>query len=248
MKMKPFGSFGLEERFGARVPFGRRSLPDNGPGLAAGTGHLSGMVCQACSGGRAGRLAVRLTGRETMAMQTKKRGWRHVAMAGAAALGMAGLPGAAGADDDTARIKQGYAIAPVKLNVGNRNRALIGLGSYIVNGVGGCNDCHTNPPYAPGGDPFQGQPTKVNTKGYLAGGNQFGPFTSPNLTPYKNGRPAGLSYSAFRQAMRTGHDPDGGGILQVMPWPVYKNMIERDLLAIYVYLHSIPAIKPSSGK
>ncbi len=182
-----------------------------------------------------------------MAMQTKSRGWRHVAMAGIVALGAAAFAGPAGADDDSARIRQGYKIAPVKLNLGNRNRALIGLGSYIVNAQGGCNDCHTSPPYAEGGDPFQGQPTRINTKGYLAGGVKFGPITSANITPYKNGRPAGLTYREFRRAIRTGHEPGENGILQVMPWPVYKNMIERDLLAIYVYLHSIPAIQPKGG-
>jgi hypothetical protein len=183
-----------------------------------------------------------------MATQKTTWGFRKVALACAVAIGAASFAGPAGADDDSARIRQGYAIAPVKLNFGNRNRALIGLGSYIVNAQGGCNDCHTNPPYAQGGDPFQGQPTRINTKGYLAGGVKFGPITSANITPYKNGRPAGLTFREFRRVMRTGHEPGEKDILQVMPWPIYKNMIERDLLAIYVYLHSIPAIQPGTGE
>ncbi|WP_159712897.1 cytochrome C [Geminicoccus flavidas] len=182
-----------------------------------------------------------------MAMKRTILGWRSVVMAGALALGAAALPGAAGAGDDSARIRQGYKIAPVKLTIGNRNRALVGLGSYIVNAQGGCNDCHTNPPFAEGGDPFKGQKTRINTKGYLAGGVPFGPVTSRNITPYKNSRPAGLTFREFRRVMRTGHSPNKRGILQVMPWPVYGNMNERDLVAIYVYLRSIPAIRPKSG-
>ena len=56
----------------------------------------------------------------------------------------------------------------------------MGLGSYIVNAQGGCNDCHTCPSYTPGHNPFpppfgvsgDGQ---VNPVGYLAGGVDFGP-------------------------------------------------------------------------
>ena len=61
-------------------------------------------------------------------------------------------------DTEASRIQKGYQIAPVPLRLRGRDRALVGLGSYIVNAQGGCNDCHTNPPYAEGGDPFLGQP------------------------------------------------------------------------------------------
>ena len=46
-----------------------------------------------------------------------------------------------------ARIARGFEIAPVPLNLNGLDRQLVGLGSYIVNGQGGCNDCHTNPPF-----------------------------------------------------------------------------------------------------
>src|ERR1051326_8243225 len=52
---------------------------------------------------------------------------------------------------DESKIQQGFALAPVPLDLRGKNRALVGLGSYIVN-TGGCNDCHTVPPYAPGND------------------------------------------------------------------------------------------------
>ena len=126
------------------------------------------------------------------------------------------------------------------------NPALVGLGSYIVNAQGGCNDCHTAPPYAEGGDPFFGQPEMVNVEGYLAGGVPFGPFTSRNLTPRSNGRPAGLTREQFIQVMRTGVDlknrhPEISPLLQVMPWPVYRKMSDRELEAIYEYLRAIPS-------
>jgi hypothetical protein len=61
---------------------------------------------------------------------------------------------------DDSKIQQGFAIAPVPLDLRGKNRALVGLGSYIVN-TGGCNDCHTTPSYAPGHDPYLGQPAQV---------------------------------------------------------------------------------------
>lgn len=147
------------------------------------------------------------------------------------------------AADDASRIKRGFEINPVKLDMKGKNPALVGLGSYIVNS-GGCNDCHTNPPYAAGGDPFQGQPEQINTDGFLAGGQHFGPFVSANLTPDALGRPAGLTRDEFKTLLRTGHDPDAppGQLLQVMPWPPFGKKTDQDLNAIYEYLSAIPSI------
>ncbi len=151
------------------------------------------------------------------------------------------------ADSEAARVFRGYQIAPVHLNLKGRDRTLVGLGSYIVNAQAGCNDCHTNPPYAPGGNPFEGEPKQINVDGYLAGGTVFpspeGPVTSANITPDENGYPAGLTFQEYKQLIRTGHDPDEPGeILQVMPWPIFKEMNDRDIKAIYEYLSSIPHI------
>jgi hypothetical protein len=146
---------------------------------------------------------------------------------------------------DGGRILKGFQIAPVPLNLQGKNRALVGLGSYIVNAQGGCNDCHTAPPYQTGGDPYQGQAEVINTAHYLAGGTPFGSVTSRNITPDSTGRPAGLTREEFIQVMRTGRDPDqSDSILQVMPWPVYGKMTDRDLAAIYEYLRAIPHADP----
>ncbi len=151
--------------------------------------------------------------------------------------------------NDPLEVEIGLRISPVTLTYPPAQRALVGLGSYIVNGQGGCNDCHTNPPFVEGGDPFLGQPTQVNAEHYLAGGVPFGPFTSRNLTPRANGRPAGLTYAQFRTVMRSGLDvkrlhPEVSPLLQVMPWPVYRYMRDADLLAIYAYLSAIPPATP----
>ncbi len=147
------------------------------------------------------------------------------------------------------RVDRGLAIAPVPLNYEHKDKYLVGLGSYLVNSVASCAECHTNPPYAPGGNPYLGQKKKINTVNYLAGGQAFGPFLSRNLTPEKNGLPAGLTYNQFVTVMRTGIDldhahPQFGPYLQVMPWPVFQTLTDNDLRAIYTYLKAVPPAKP----
>jgi len=148
------------------------------------------------------------------------------------------------------RIQRGFELAPVSLNMKGLNPALVGLGSYIVNAQSGCNDCHTNPPTAEGGNPYLGQPEKINTAGYLAGGTTFppSPFVSRNLTPRApNGLPAGLTFEQFLAVMRHGTDfknrhPQISPLLQIMPWPVFANMSDRELQGIYEYLRAIPCV------
>jgi hypothetical protein len=132
-------------------------------------------------------------------------------------------------DDDTdSRIKIGFQIAPVPLNLDGRDRDMVGLGSYLVNAIGDCNGCHTSggPPnfnYAPGGNPYFNQPLVVDPTVYLSGGQNFGQVGTPtgpngyagpfmisrNLTPDKNGRPeGGHTRSEFRQIMKHGKDFD----------------------------------------
>lgn len=151
---------------------------------------------------------------------------------------------------DESRIKRGYEIAPVPLNLAGRNRALVGLGSYIVNAQAGCNDCHTWPNYAPNGNPYLGQPKMVNVEHYLAGGRPFGPFRSRNITPDPGSTMTEEErYQEFVSIMRTGLDPDFahpnfGPLLQVMPWSVYQDMTDHDLRAIFEYLQAIPHAEP----
>lgn len=138
-------------------------------------------------------------------------------------------------------IRKGFKIAPVKLNLKNKNRDLVGLGSYLVNSVGDCNGCHTNPSFEEGGNPFNGEAEKVNVAAYLAGGQTFGPFISRNITPDATGKPAGLTYAQFLRAIRTGQDPkDTTRLLQVMPWPAQRKMTDRQIRAMYEYLRAIP--------
>ena len=157
-----------------------------------------------------------------------------------------------GPGNDEAKVRNGLAIAPVPLDLHGKNLALVGLGSYIVNAQADCGGCHSNPLYAPGGDPHLGQPAEINQDTYLAGGGDlFGPFVPRNLTPNASGEPAGLSLDEFIETMRTGRDlknrpphvpTDDNDLLQVMPWPIFSKMSDKELKAIYEYLSAIPCL------
>jgi hypothetical protein len=155
-----------------------------------------------------------------------------------------------GDDGDESPTRQGFDISPFPLDRHGKNRALVGLGSYYVNAVSECVDCHTNfPQYLPGGNPFLGQPEQMNLDNYLRGGRPFPapdptgvehPIVSRSLRP-ENGLPAGLTLEQFLDVMRNGTDYDHAGrLLQVMPWPTFQNVTDRDLRAIYVYLSVLP--------
>src|SRR6185312_4209277 len=160
--------------------------------------------------------------------------------------------------------QQGKKIAPVPLNVERKNAQRVYLGSYLVNGQGGCNSCHTCPsfrgidPHTVGGGGLgpPDAPGPVNAPNYLAGGTPFPgrgkPFqgttlTSSNLTPDSSGRPGGMTFEDFQNAMVNGEvSSKPGHILLVMPWPVFRHLYQNDLRAIYEYLKAIPAAQPGS--
>ena len=159
-------------------------------------------------------------------------------------------------NDHESRVERGFEIAPVTLNLEGKDRELVGLGSYLVNAVAGCNHCHDEGPqtqFLPGGNPYFGEPTRINPATYLGGGRDFGPLlptpgsphiVSRNLTPDKTGLPVGgRPFSEFLQTARTGVDldhihppcsstvtdnclppPFDGNLLQIMPWPTHTNM------------------------
>jgi hypothetical protein len=150
-------------------------------------------------------------------------------------------------NNDDSKIQIGFAIAPVPLNLEGKNRALVGLGSYLVNAAGDCNACHNAGPgnnqFLPGGNPYFGQhPKKINTATYLGGGRDFGPLVpggsahiiTRNLTPDKTGLPeGGHTFAEFVQIMRTGVDMDhlhptcvGAINLGCVPAPFDGNLLQ----------------------
>jgi hypothetical protein len=160
------------------------------------------------------------------------------------ATGMTGPPGMNGTNampsalSDTAR--QGLAISPAAITIPATATAddieKIGNGSYLVNAVNSCADCHT----APGGM-------------FLSGGLQFpldgaGHFAfARNLTP-DAATGMKLTEDQFIEAMQTGKDfTNMGQALAGMPFYAFRWMSTPDLQSIYAYLKAIPAVSNAVG-
>lgn len=159
--------------------------------------------------------------------------------AGASAEGGAGDSGGLSTTVLSEQATTGFAVAPVPLSLSGLTAAqleTVGVGSYLVNTLSLCGDCHTAPP----------------TGQYLAGNFTYplgGGFTvvSRNLTP----DPAtGLKDTAaqYIQAERNGTDVlNTAEALIVHPWQYHRWMATDDLNAIYAYLRVIPPVSNAVG-
>lgn len=114
-------------------------------------------------------------------------------------------------------------------------------GRYLVEGVLGCLDCHSerdwNQPGAPsieskkgGGAPFPDGPGKL---------------FAPNITPDKETGAGQWTDDMLARAIREGISHDGRALFPIMPYQNYRRMSDEDLAAVIVYLRSIPAVRNS---
>jgi mono/diheme cytochrome c family protein len=136
-------------------------------------------------------------------------------------------------------------------------------GEYIVK-TSACHDCHTpakmgaNGPEPDMSRMLSGHPETIKVSkppslenGWMAATTTtFTAWTGPwgisyaaNLTP----DPSGLSAwdeGMFIRAIREGkHMGTSRPILPPMPWPVYRNLTDDDLKAVFAYLKTIPPVK-----
>jgi hypothetical protein len=136
-------------------------------------------------------------------------------------------------------------------------------GKYLVN-TSACHDCHTPAKMGPNGpEPDMTRmlsghpegmvitkPPKLDNLWMFAGSASFTAWVGPwgisytaNLTPDENTGIGIWTEDMFLRAIREGkHMATARPILPPMPWPVYRNMTDDDLKAIFAYLKSIPPI------
>jgi mono/diheme cytochrome c family protein len=140
---------------------------------------------------------------------------------------------------------------------------VVARGEYLVSTLG-CHDCHT--PWTLGKDGpapdmsrmLSGHPESltVTEKPSLEGpwvwagtGTNtgfYGPWGvsyAANLTPDVSGLQI-WTEDMFIRAIRTGkHMGQSRPIAPPMPWPVYRNLTDEDLAAVYAYLRTIPPVR-----
>ena len=143
--------------------------------------------------------------------------------------------------------------------------ALVERGRYLVS-VLACHDCHTPLVPGPDGRPapdmsrmLSGHPASlemppapalpegpwqvVASATLTAWNGPWGTSFAANLTPDPQTGLGDWSWENFRDTIRTGrHMGRGRPVLPPMPIPVYRNLEDDDLRAVYAYLQSIPPI------
>src|SRR5262249_33644223 len=134
----------------------------------------------------------------------------------------------------------------------------IGRGSYLVNSLGKCNSCHTNPARtaaSPADSP-------INTAAYLAGGRVFAfggaaetslgvvRSMTKNLVGATNGfftEPT-ADFVTFAGIIQTGlhiDDPDPKPLAAPMPWQFFRNLTADDFVSMYTYLSHVQQGQPT---
>ncbi|CAM5481098.1 Nicotinate dehydrogenase subunit B [Eoetvoesiella caeni] len=124
-------------------------------------------------------------------------------------------------------------IAPVQLTRSSSYSAENIERGKALTALGNCMGCHTavdQTPFA-GGRPLE---------------TPFGTVFSTNLTPDAETGLGTWSFSAFQRAMREGISQDGRHLYPAFPYTAFAKTSDDDLLAIYAYLQTLPAVNVST--
>jgi mono/diheme cytochrome c family protein len=145
------------------------------------------------------------------------------------------------------------------------SKATVERGRYLVS-TSGCMDCHTplkmgaNGPEPDMSRMFSGHPEAlqmppapalppgpwlvVSSATNTAFSGPWGVSFAANLTPDPETGLGRWTVDDFKKTIRSGrHLGRGRDVLPPMPIPVYRNMNDRDLEAVFAYLQSVPAVR-----
>ena len=107
-------------------------------------------------------------------------------------------------------------------------------GAYLVDGPGGCGNCHT--PLGP-----QGPVMEMALGGRLVEDIPAFRAVAPNLTPAS--RISGWSDAELARAIREGLRPDGSLIGPPMPFAMYRGLSDDDVMSMVMYLRSVASVE-----
>ena len=114
-------------------------------------------------------------------------------------------------------------------------------GRYLVQGLLGCESCHTPSDWSQHGAP--------KMAGMELAGQDFtlpgvpGTLFAPNLTPDVETGAGRWSDDELSRAIREGIKHDGGTIFPLMPYSLYKNLSDEDVASVVVFLRSLPPVR-----
>lgn len=150
-----------------------------------------------------------------------KTGWRkHWQQATGVAVGVFAL--------SAAIVGWRAALPTVNFNPANYSADMLQRGQQLA-ALGNCAGCHT-------------AEEGVANAGGRAMHTPFGTVYATNLTPDVQTGLGGWSYQAFERAMRQGISRDGHALYPVFPFTSYAKTSDADMMALYAWLMSQPAV------
>jgi len=120
--------------------------------------------------------------------------------------------------------------------------ARLARGTYLVNSVTDCLDCHSEHDWSTHDAPI--------LPGTLASGQDMtmlkgfpGQVNAPNITPDPETGAGAWSDDQLARAIREGVGHDGRALFPMMPYPDFRGLSDEDLASIVVYLRSLPPVR-----
>ena len=119
-------------------------------------------------------------------------------------------------------------------------------GKYLVNGVVGCLDCHSDHDTT-----LEGAPAKPGREGAgtkLLSDPALGDVYTPNITPDKETGIGNWTDDQIARAIREGIGSGNRALFPIMPYLNFRHLSDEDLASVVVYIRSIPPIRNAVQK
>jgi hypothetical protein len=131
--------------------------------------------------------------------------------------------------------------------------ALLARGTYLVENVLLCNDCHSErdwtlysgpakPPYGAGRECMTRQTKTIGIRVSEGQGNFPGVLCIRNITPDPESGVGDWTDGEIIRAMREGVDHQGLGLFPIMPYFIYRSISDQDAEAIVAYMRMLEPI------
>lgn len=130
---------------------------------------------------------------------------------------------------------------------------LLARGTYLVENVLLCNDCHSErdwtlysgpakPPYGAGRECMTRQTQAIGIRVSEGEGNFPGILCIRNITPDSESGVGDWTDGEIIRAMREGVDHQGLGLFPIMPYFIYRSISDQDAEAIVAYMRTLEPI------
>jgi len=131
---------------------------------------------------------------------------------------------------------------------------LLARGTYLVEHVLLCNDCHSERdwgyyggpprlPYGAGRECMTRQTKTIGIRVSEGQGNFPGVLCIRNITPDPESGIGEWSDGELIRAIREGVDHQGNGLFPIMPYFIYRSLSDRDAEAVVAYMRSLKPVR-----